>query len=281
MKKAILFFVIAVSLGAYVFIAGWISFKIPAGHFGVLVSKSGGIHSQTIQPGTFRWHWEGVIPTNITVKTFEIREYNEHISISSKLPSADLYAAMTEEKADFSWSLALTLSGKVEPEVLPELVRDGTIQDQGSLEAWTKQRLSSVAEKGIQKLMTELSEDTELYEQAIDNPGFLDQRIGTIISDCSNDSCIISSVGNITMNLPDIALYSILSKTYRDYQTQRAELLTEAAAHEAKVAMTDYLKLERFAKWGELLDKHPSLIQLIAVTGGNTETALQAINKMN
>lgn len=278
--KRIVLFLLFLSLAIYIFFSGWISFALPPGQYGVLVTKSGGIYPETISPGVFTWRWEGIIPTNSSIKSFTIKQTTERITVSYKLPSSEFYSLLGEGKPDFTCSFDLLISGKVRVEKLPSLLQSGLILDQTTLDEWTRLSLQDAAQTALHMIISELATTSELDELSMDNPVLFKKRIQDISARSINDQIEIQEISGINADLPDIELYRLVSKTYRQYQEQKASLLSETAAKEAQSAMSDYLKLERLGKWGELLDKHPSLIQLIAVTGGDSEAALKAVEKI-
>ena len=123
MKKFLLsLFILAVFAGA-VFFLGWVQFSVPAGHVGILVSKTGGINPEPVVPGQFRWTWEKLLPTNCEILIFRPVPQECTFSRSGTLPSAELYSRFLDGNPDFSWKLSASLSVAAAEDALPDLVR--------------------------------------------------------------------------------------------------------------------------------------------------------------
>ena len=71
MKKFFLSLFIIILFAGAVFFIGWGQFAVPAGSYGVMVSKTSGISEKTIVPGEFCWFWERLLPTNVSMRTFQ------------------------------------------------------------------------------------------------------------------------------------------------------------------------------------------------------------------
>ncbi len=76
MKKAIIKFfiwlIVLLAISGTVFFFGWLQFSVPAGSYGVMLSKSGGYYNEVITPGEFSWRWERLVPTNSEILIFRI-----------------------------------------------------------------------------------------------------------------------------------------------------------------------------------------------------------------
>jgi hypothetical protein len=105
--------------------------------------------------------------------------------------------------------------------------------------------------------------------------------------DSMNDSLGASAPGfeiiSLTVeqyNVPDIELYAIAAKAYASYQEQRTSLIAGATAREAADSVAEYLQIERFSRWGEVLTKYPILIDFIAVAGEDASGAFKAVREL-
>ena len=69
--------------------------------------------------------------------------------------------------------------------------------------------------------------------------------------------------------------------TYLEYQQRRSSLLTQTAAEEARDSVSEYLQIERFARWGEVLTKYPILIDFLAVSRDDAAQAFKAVKSLH
>ena len=71
-RKLIIITLIVLVCAAAVFFFGWTQFSVPAGKYGVMLSKSGGYYPQAVIPGNFTWRWERIVPTNAQILVFDL-----------------------------------------------------------------------------------------------------------------------------------------------------------------------------------------------------------------
>ena len=79
-------FILAVFTGA-VFYVGWTQFRVKPDTIGIVVSKTNGVDEKPVLNGEFAWHWQFLLPTNATLKTFQIKPVSVQKTISGCLPS--------------------------------------------------------------------------------------------------------------------------------------------------------------------------------------------------
>ncbi len=90
MKKNRLAVLLLLVCSATVFFIGWIQFSVPAGKYGVLVSKTGGVDPDPVLPARFRWQWERLIPTNTELFVFDL------VPVGSSRPDRSIAACSKE-----------------------------------------------------------------------------------------------------------------------------------------------------------------------------------------
>lgn len=266
MKKAIfVLFLLLLSAGA-AFYFGWVQFSVPAGQYGVMISKTGGVNATPIEPGVFRWQWEFLLPTNARVLSFNLLPITHSQSVSGMLPSGTVYARMIEGSPDFSWEFTCETVARVTPASLPALVEYHAVQDQQSLELWTNKALSdrvqNTADTVIRRMLTDLSENGAMHADS----DALSREIAAAFRETGTDLEIVS-VSVRSTRFPDISLYHTAAQTFEAYQDQRRTLWTQTATSEAADSVSDYLSFERFSRWGELLTKYPILIEFFTSAG--------------
>lgn len=276
MKKMLISLSILIIIGSVVFFFGWVSFFIPAGQYGVMLSKTGGTHKKTMYPGDFNWHWEHLIPTNSTILPFDLSPHEITTTAKGILPSGELYQKMFEGKPDFSWEITAHINGRVNPEALPFLSENLSITNQEDLNQWTENTLKNKAILTSQDLISECISDISKYETFISNPASITTEIINTIMHEENSQLIITSVLIEKITIPDFSLYLTAKETYAIFQQNRSLLLAKVATEDAGKHVSEYLQIERMGQWGELLDRHPILIEFIKVMGNDSNEILKA-----
>jgi len=280
MKKTLVALSILVILGGFIFFVGWIQLSVPAGKYGVLISKTGGINSTPVEPGRFRWQWERLIPTNSELVLFDLAPRTKTVSASGVLPSGDLYGDMLEGKPDFSWNFEMTITGRLRSGKLPYLVGTLNIRDQAGLDAWVDSRLSAMSREAGQSLVAGLLGDSTAYSNWQNDPVLLDSAVKAALARAGTGEIEIVETGITRSRLPDFALYATATRTYKTYQEERNQLLDRLAKSEAGSSVTEYLQIERFARLGEVLTRYPILIDYLAVSRDDAAEAFKAIRSL-
>jgi hypothetical protein len=281
MKKKLVAFVILFLFAGAVFFIGWVQFSVPPGKYGVMVSKTGGINTETIIPSRFRWQWERLLPTNCKIQVFDLPQTSRTVAVEGILPSGDLYGKMLEGNPSFAWKFTVTVTGRAKSAKLPELVRTNTISDQASLATWTESRLQTLADSATRAVVTDTLRNSARYPDYVKDPSTLTMAITDKISGTVNGDIEIISVTPTIVTLPDFALYTDASKTYESYQERRRDLLAKTAEREADDSVAEYLQIERFSRLGEVLTKYPILIDYLAVSRNNPEESFRLLKSIH
>jgi hypothetical protein len=72
MKAFLITLIILVVLAGAAFYFGWLQILLPAENYAVIFTKTGGYDETVVRPGEFSWRWQRLIPTNMTVYTFDL-----------------------------------------------------------------------------------------------------------------------------------------------------------------------------------------------------------------
>jgi hypothetical protein len=281
MKKIVVFFVILLVLTVTVFFAGWVQFSVPPQKYGVLVSRTGGVNPAPIVPARFRWQWEKLIPTNASILVFDLSPFTTSVSAEGILPSGEIYSKMLEGNPDFSWTINLKVTARVHSVVLPDLVSRLHIKNQSDLDTWTKEKINSLVEKSGRTFISDAMKSPQDYNGMNSDPAQLSEKIRQLLSANTNNEIDLISVTADRIKFPDLSLYAVAEKTYLDYQDRRNKLLEQASATEARDSVSEYLQIERFARWGEVLTKYPVLIDFLAVARTDSAEAFKAIKNLH
>ena len=167
MKKFIACIIVLLIAAGTVFFFGWTQFKVGADSCGVLISKTGGVDSEPILPGKFSWHWECLLPTNATLKTFSTKPHVVSKSASGELPSADVYGSMFDVAPNFSYRFDFMMTCRVTSENIIELIRDGLVADDESLDAYIDSSCASLASKAAAHILAKSFEDSSFRAESL------------------------------------------------------------------------------------------------------------------
>ncbi len=278
MKKNRLTVLLLLVFSAAVFCIGWIQFAVPVGKYGVLVSKTSGVDPDPVLPARFRWQWERLIPTNTVLHVFDLVPIIADVTSEGTLPSGVLYSGMLEGKPDFSWKMTLTVTARVNPAALSGLVSRLNITEQASLDSWAKERLAAAADAAGRSAISAMLENPATV--ALADPASLAKTVHLVLSADTMGDIEILSVKPELFRFPDFALYALAARTYGEYQIQRSSLFAKTAAAEANASVSEYLQIERFARWGEVLTRYPILIDFLAVAQNDSAEAFKAVRSL-
>ncbi len=279
MKKSIVFFLLLICFAGTLFFIGWVQFSVPAGTYGVLVSKTGGIDPNPIISSRFRWQWERLIPTNSKLYIFDPVPFTTKADLEGVLPSGALYSKMLEGNPDFSWKTTLTVTARLNPSALPRLVDSFHIQDQAALDSWTKTQIDTVTKEAVRTIIGEIMQNKDEYEAISSNPAKLTQLITQKIGASEQQEIELVSITAEIVRIPDYSLYALAAKTYTDFQERRSALVSQTAAKQASESVGEYLQIERLAKWGEVLTKYPILIDFLAVSRDDAAAVFKTLKE--
>ncbi len=260
MRKFLFTCLFLAAVAAGVFYAGWVQFSVAPGNYGVMITKTSGIDPDPLLPGVFRWEWERLLPTNTTILSFSLKPLVSRLELEGNLPSAALYSKMLEGTPDFSWKAAMRLSIAVNPSELPALVEKGTVNTQTELDAWLSEKAALISASAFKELAGSALDDTELQTAG---PETINDFFLNIIRGQLPEGLILTEGQLESYSFPDMELYALAAQNYRLYLDQKNTLVKNAVTEQAGSAVSEYLRLERFAQLGEILTKYPILIEYL------------------
>ena len=258
-RKLIIVTLIVLACAAAVFFFGWTQFSVPAGKYGVMLSKSSGYYRHAIVPGNFIWRWERLVPTNARILVFDLTPRQVHYTADGVLSSADRYNKVLNTKDDFSWGFGIDALVTLKPEQLVPVLEKNTLQTQDALEAYIDSHIRALLQTIMYRYISELIDNPYEYQQVKTNYHALSEKI--------KDELIIHT-------------YKIAEQAYNQYEQQREMLLAETAAKEAQYAASEQFQIDRLTKWGDFLTKYPHIIELIAVAQQDSKAALKALQSL-
>ena len=278
MKKFLISMFILIIFAGAVFFIGWGQFAVPAGSYGVMVSKTSGISQKTIVPGEFCWFWERLLPTNTSMRIFSIIPVTRTTTISGELPSADIYSPMLEGSPNFSYKFSVQTELMMKSNYLPNFVRRTDAKENEQLQEYLNQQGDLIAQEVIQYILSKsLDNANNLMLLATDTE---ELKTG-INADSKFKDLEISNITVKTAQMPDTELYNIAKASYAEFQAKVKQSLAELAKNQSTITANDYLQIERFARWGKILQEYPILIDFLAVSRDDASKAIGALDSLN
>ena len=278
MKKFLISMFILIIFAGAIFFIGWGQFAVPAGSYGVMVSKTSGISQKTIVPGEFCWFWERLLPTNTSMRIFSIIPVTRTTSISGELPSADIYSPMLEGSPNFSYKFSVQTELMMKSNYLPNFVRRTDAKENEQLQEYLNQQGDLIAQEVIQYILSKsLDNANNLMLLATDTE---ELKTG-INADSKFKDLEISNITVKTAQMPDTELYNIAKASYAEFQAKVKQSLAELTKNQSTITANDYLQIERFARWGKILQEYPILIDFLAVSRDDASKAIGALDSLN
>jgi hypothetical protein len=267
MKKFIISLIILIILSGVVFYFGWVQINVPPNHYGVVFTKTRGWDDELVIPGDFRWEVERLLPTNFKLYLFHLTPEEVQIKTEGSLPSAQYYASVLPERADFSYNIDLFVTIKVRPEHLVSLVKDEGLRP-----------------KTLDKWYTDISRRMELETIAIIADVLGKSETGIITEDSGNDPMMIYSgmeediiyrieqkfpflkvisVAPLEFHLPDPELYRTARASYLEMVKTETRAKSESKAAEIRESIVSSGALDTLSRYGQILTEHPVLLDYL------------------
>ncbi len=153
MKKFIISVVFLILCALTVFFIGWVQFSVPAGKYGILISKTGGLFPHVIESGVFAWRWERLLPTNTELRIFDLSPKTITQTVSGSLPLAAEYTETLASQPDFSYMFTFELTVRVKKQELASLMRAKDFSSQQALDHWVQNQSRYIAELAAKELL--------------------------------------------------------------------------------------------------------------------------------
>ena len=278
MKKFLISMFILIIFAGAIFFIGWGQFAVPAGSYGVMVSKTSGISQKTIVPGEFCWFWERLLPTNTSMRIFSIIPVTRTTTISGELPSADIYSPMLEGSPNFSYKFSVQTELMMKSNYLPNFVRRTDAKENEQLQEYLNQQGDLIAQEVIQYILSKSLDNANNLMLLVTDTEELKTGIN---ADSKFKGLEISNITVKTAQMPDTELYNIAKASYAEFQAKVKQSLAELTKNHSTITANDYLQIERFARWGKILQEYPILIDFLAVSRDDASKAIGALDSLN
>ncbi len=242
-------------VAAVVFFIGWISFYVKPGQFAVMTSKTGGLLPQPVKYGEFLWRWERLLPTNVDLEGYDVKEHEFVQIVSGSLPSADVYKTMLNPKPDFSYSFTVRTVFSVDPEKVVDLIKRGDFENNpGSLEEYLRTK-SVLASSLVAEYLIETGNGGGLLKPSVLSDSQIRQAISGRLGDF--DGLEIGTVEITSCRIPDLDLYEKAKESYGTYISDLNSIIKDMAGGQAESIMQLENSMKQLEQFANLLEKYP------------------------
>ena len=217
-------FILAIFTGI-VFYAGWTQFRVKPDTIGVVVSKTSGIDSKPVLNGEFAWHWQFLLPTNATLKSFQIKPVNIQKSVSGCLPSGEAYASIYGAQGLFDYSFTFDISLTLSPEAVVELMQENKISDDKDLNAYLEAAATTLAQHAAAYILNRAEANSSFRAEALKREEIL--RGIQIYKDFPELDVTVFAIQS--SKLPDYKMYNKISNMQPE-QLNGTDLLNSTTA---------------------------------------------------
>ncbi len=159
-------FILAVFTGI-IFYIGWTQFRVKPDTIGVVVSKTNGVDTKPVQNGVFAWHWQFLLPTNATLKTFQIKPVSVQKTISGTLPSGEAYASIYNAQGLFDYSFTFDIQLTVSPEAVVELMQLNKITDDKDLNEYLEGAAGTLAQHAASYILSRAENNSSFRTESL------------------------------------------------------------------------------------------------------------------
>ena len=260
--KFFLFLLIIILIGGTAFYFGWIQFRLEEHTYGVMFSKTSGYEEEVIRPGEFNWRWEALIPTNMELHKIEIIPRSVELKKVGGLPSGKIYGSAIDASTEFEYSLGLSITYSLRPDLLPQLVEEEALSSE------TLDDFFLEAEQRINSLVTGYIENRISTNESVALDDFKTSTFKTELVEDLEDTLSylnISSAAITDLQIPDIQLYQSARAFYFDLLETRRETETATLERQREWMVSQESKIEVLQQYGKLFTDYPGLIQYFAL----------------
>lgn len=257
MKRFGILMVVLLVVGGVVFYFGWVQIHVPAGHYGVIFTRTNGWESEVVVPGTFVWRWQRLVPTNFTLHLFDVESHRTDVRLDGTLPSGPEIDALLDESGDFTYDIRLTVVTRLRPDVVPVLARDQELRPD-DMPTFYDDLDARIAQQTREAVMGVLEDEPESVSVS---------QISSTVADAVTERLAdefprldIVSVNPTRLALPDVELYTTARRLSIDVLEARASALQEAAARLADIQAESDRGLTLLERYGQILKEYPVLL---------------------
>ena len=282
MKKFIIIFILLILGGGTVFFFGWVNLFVPAGSYGVMVSKTSGFDDTLLGPDSgFVWRWQNLIPTNLTIHIFDLKEQRFNLTSKGSLPQAEILSELSPLKPSFNYEINLSVYYKLRPQALVRLVQtEGLTPD--NISSFYAKKQEVITAVLLRQLALTLENPEELSGA---EPLRLASQLLARVRDQFTELELTSISLNGPLNLPAPEVYVAAKNAYLNLLAEKNRLGQEKLRLAATLYQKDDIAFERSLKqleqYGELLNRYPVLLKYLFITSDkNADLILPEIKEL-
>jgi hypothetical protein len=261
MKKTIVILVIVAILGGVIFGFGYVPLRIQPGEELLMYSRTSGWDDTILRPGEFAWRWQLLIPRNVTFFSVSAQPRRLTVESTSSLPSADLYREYLEGTPILAERVVLRLRYRISEEGI-RIIAPAGLDDTG-LEEWYRDyddQLAAVTLDTVRQTMKDVLFDERTLFPSEALVSAVESDIAARFPDIRLEAVILEEI-----SVPDMVLYQLGRETYTAVQNRRKETLEDFAIQSTGTRALQNERLETLARYGEILDRHPILLDYLEI----------------
>ena len=260
-RRTIILLLILAALGA-AFYFGFYRFQLKAGNYGVVFTKINGWDPKVVSPASYRFEWEGLLPTNLSMSVFGIEERRTELRAAGELPSASAYAYYLEGDADFSYDIRFNLSYSLKPETLPRLAEHDFLTPD-NLEGWLRATEDALILDAVNFINRKTTDESYMEKIGYNYRLMEEDLLKSLETDYPDIS--IASFVPTKVSVPDIELYKEGKRLYYDMLEFNREVKRAAMERAAERMVEESAKIELLEKYGAVFSKYPELIKYFGI----------------
>lgn len=250
MKRFLVILFILLILGGVAFFFGWLNLFIPADAYVVVQSKLFPENWQEVVKGNeFRWTWENLLPTNLTLHIFKPEVYSKNMGTKGSFPSGKVFASIMPGNPEFSYDINFLLSIQVNFNSLPRLVNSGELKPE-TLDDWYAKQCELIFTRILYYLRNLKADEVSLLM----DPYSLGQELNNKLGDYYPHLKIVDIVP-VTIQVPDPDLYLQAKKNYLALAEQIKEQDYSFNQKKEEFSPLEY--------YGKLLTEYPILLKYL------------------
>jgi len=252
---------------AAAFFFGWMQFRLDEGEYAVVYRKSHGYETELVRNEDFKWRWEALLPTYLTLHKFKLTPQSVDITQKGVLPSGRIYNEIVDDSLDFSWEIEAKINYRINPDSLLPLVKSG-FDDLDSFYSDYEIKLNSAVPDIINQVMiNNPNEETVIgqnwFSESMKN-SVIDERIDIV------------EASLIRWKYPDMTLYAEARRLTLETMRERQAVVSEVENIAARLESTQEVRLSLLKGYGEILDEYPLLIDFLSLERVPIESILPA-----
>ncbi|MBR6297526.1 MAG: hypothetical protein IKR40_13755 [Treponema sp.] len=261
--------------GAVVFFIGWVSFLVKDGTCCIMTSKTSGVYGGPIKYGEFLWRWERLLPTNVTLTSYKLKDYSYVRSVSGELPSSELYSRQIDPRPDFSYDVTLSLKMSISPEEIYRLASEGKLSGG---DVALDEYMDSMSRLASSLIVARMIEREKLVDRETPIFGVLDDNFVRHCVDSRRSDfrgITIDFVEVQSAKIPDIEVYNLAKETFRTCQEETEAALRQRAQEQATNLLEANANMAQLEQFASLLQKYPQLGDL-----AKTDNFVEIMNRI-